>query len=375
MLFQQIKGLESTKKQLLKAVQNNHVAHAQLFWGQEGSASLALAWAYATYIHCENKQENGACGRCPACIKSQKLIHPDLNFVFPVTTTQKVKSKALSKDFMAEWREFLIENPYSNLNDWLEKIGADNKQGLISVEESRHIIQNLSMKPFESDFKIMIIWLPEKMNVQSANAILKVLEEPSPKTLFLMVCQEPDKLLATIISRVQALQIPNFTDEELAENLQSFFNIDSEKSQELAYLANGNLNEALYLSQNNQDDTHVFFRDWMRSCYKKDYTDLVKRGNDFAKLSKSIQRTILHYTLKVCRETMLWQSGGNEVLRLSQEKEKFVQGFSKVLSLSKTQFFYEQTNDSIRHLERNASPKIVFTDLSLCLSDLMQMKG
>lgn len=374
MLFQKIQGLNSIKRQLLNAVQNNHVAHAQLFWGQEGSASLALAWAYATYIHCENKQENDACGKCPACIKCQKLIHPDLNFVFPVTTTQKVKSKALSKDFMTEWREFLLENPYNNLNTWLEKIGADNKQGLISVEESRHIIQNLSMKPFEGDFKIMVIWLPEKMNIQSANAILKVLEEPSPKTLFLMVCQEPDKLLATIISRVQSLQIPNFTDEELSENLQTFFNINAEKASELAYLANGNLNKALYLEQHSEDETHTFFRDWMRSCYKKDYTDLVKRGNDFAKFSKSLQKTILQYALNISRETMLWQNGGNNILRLSEGKESFVQGFAKVLTLSKIQFFYEQTNDSIRHLERNASPKIVFTDLSLWLSDLMQIK-
>lgn len=269
MLFSQIKGLEETKASLIASVKNRHVAHAQLFAGPEGSGSLAMALAYATYINCEEKGETDSCGTCASCNKFNKLIHPDLHFVFPVSTTKSVSKDASSALFMKEWRNFIAENPYGGLIEWGNFIGAENKQLNISVDESRNIIKTVTMKSFEAEYKIMVIWLPEQMNSSSANAILKVLEEPPVKTIFLLVTQNPDKIITTVLSRTQRVKIRPFTDEEVTKYLIEDKKLDEKQARQIAYLADGNLNEGLRLLQQVEEDNHQMFREWMRLCYKK----------------------------------------------------------------------------------------------------------
>jgi DNA polymerase-3 subunit delta' len=213
MLFSEIIGQENTKKQLIDSVQTSRMSHAQLFSGPEGSGSLPLAIAYAQYVSCTQQGADDSCGVCPSCRKYNKLAHPDLHFVFPVATTDKVKSKPVSDLFLPEWRDILLTNPYFSFNQWLEHIGVDNKQGLIGTEEAGEIIRKLTLKTYESDYKVMVIWMPEKMNDSSANKLLKMIEEPPLKTLFLLVSEHPEQIITTIISRTQLVKVPRIDRE------------------------------------------------------------------------------------------------------------------------------------------------------------------
>ena len=367
MYFRDIFGLEEIKRTLIQAVQNNHVAHAQLFAGAEGSANLALALAYARYIHCENKGEYDACGRCAACSKMDKLVHPDLHFVFPANSTAKI-TKPSSQDLLKEWREFALQNVYGTITEWLAFIGAENKLPTISAEESRKIVSTLSLMAFESEYKILLIWLPEYMNITSANALLKILEEPPTKTLFFLVSQEPEKMLITIISRLQTLRVRSFSDVEIQSFLQEKKQISAEKATQVAHLAEGNLHRAVLLCEEVEDDNHILFRDWMRSCFKRDYAELYQKTEEFAKMSKEAQRNLLQYGLSMCREALIWQLAGQELSRLAEKEQEFVSGFSKTLGQHNVERFYQVLNDTILHLERNGNAKIVFFDTSLLLS-------
>ena len=219
MLFKEVLGQEKLKELLLHSVREGRMHHAQLFLGPKGSANLALALAFAQYVGCVSKQQDDACGTCPSCIKQMKFVHPDLHFVFTVATTTKVKAKPISKNFLTEWRSLLDENPYFSLFYWLKHIGVENKQGRISVEESAHILKDLSLKPYESETRMILIWMPEKMNIQAANKLLKIIEEPPQKTLFLLVAESTDNMLATVLSRTQLLKVPRHSDEEVLNYL------------------------------------------------------------------------------------------------------------------------------------------------------------
>ncbi|HXA02900.1 MAG TPA: hypothetical protein VNW99_12975 [Cytophagaceae bacterium] len=373
MLFSQIPGVEETKRTLINSVKNSHIAHAQLFQGREGSANLALALAYATYINCGNKEENDACGECPSCYKFNKLIHPDLHFVFPISTTKEVPKDALSNLFMKHWRSIVIENPYLNLNNWGDTIGSENKQLNISVDESRNILKSLVLKSFEAEYKILILWLPEMMNASSANAILKVLEEPPSKTIFLLVSNNPDKIITTILSRTQLITIRSFTDEEIKKNLTAKYSLDEKRAGQLAYLAEGNMNEAIRLKDEIQEDNHQLFRDWMRSCYKKNnIPEMVGWSESFQKIGREAQKHLLQYGLNTIRETFLFKHTGTEILRMQEDELKFVEGFSKVLDDLKIEQISRQLNEAYYHIERNANAKILFLDLSLNISSLMK---
>ncbi len=374
MLFSDIIGHDDTKQRLLRAVQTNHLAHALLFDGPTGSANLALALALAQYVNCEDKTDFDACGRCAACVKIQKLVHPDLHMVFPVANTAKGKT---SEAYLADWRTFLLERPYRTLPDWLETTGADNKQGNISAEEARNILQKLALKSYEGAYKIMLIWLPELMNVASANALLKVLEEPPAQTLFLLVSNQPDKLLITILSRTQRVAVRAFTDEEVATYLRQYENLDETTARRLAYLADGNLAEALQLSHDEAKGTgtsaqHTWFAEWMRDCYKQDLTKLVKQAEQFDGFSKEKQKGLLDYSIRLYRDLFLWQQGANALLRLPDDELNFVKNFSKVLTIHHIERIVADLNEAAYHLERNARAKMILLDMSLTFSRLIR---
>lgn len=384
MQFSEIIGHDETKQLLLRAVQTNHLAHALLFDGPVGGANLALALALAQYVNCEDRHgtdrlqsvgpDPDACGRCASCIKTQKLVHPDLHLVFPVANLAKGKT---SEAYLADWRKFLLDQPYRTLPEWLETTGADNKQGNISAEEARSILQKLSLKAYEGAYKIMLIWLPELMNVTSANALLKVLEEPPAQTLFLLVTNQPDKLLITILSRTQRIPVRAFSDDEVATYLRQQLNFDETTARRIAYLADGNLSTALQLSRPESDaasDQHTWFAEWMRDCYRQDLTKLVKQADQFDGFSKEKQKGLLDYSIRLYRDLFLWQQGVGALLRLPDDELAFVKNFAKVLTIQHIEHIVADLNEAAYHLERNARAKMVMLDMSLTFSRLIKTK-
>ena len=368
MTFSTIPGLESVKQILVDAVKSSHIAHAQLFVGAEGALNLPLALAYATYLHCENKGDD-ACRTCAACSKNAKFIHPDTHFVFPVSNVRNDKDEDRFKaEIMKSWRAFLTETPYGTLDDWTNYYGGEDKMALISREESREIIKALSLKPFESPHKVMIIWQPELMHPSAANGILKILEEPPPHTYFILVTNAADKLLPTIISRTQIVTVPLLDDAEIESHLTEKHGVEETRAHKIAQLADGNLNLAIKLIGNEEDNNTQRFTEWMRACFKRQYGSLVTIAEEYHGLDKLSQRNVMTYSINMMRETMLHLSGAVEINRTRGDELKFVQDFSKVMSIEKIEKSFRLINDASYHLERNGSAKMIFLDLSLKLS-------
>lgn len=365
MRFCDIPGLQDPKKLLVEAVKNHHAAHAQLFVGTEGALNLPMALAYATYLHCENPAED-ACGTCAACSKNAKYIHPDTHFVFPLSNVKNDKDEERFKaEILKSWRAFLLEQPSGTLDDWTNYYGGEDKLALISREESREIIKTLSLKPFESKNKVMIIWQPELMHPSAANGILKILEEPPPHTFFILVTNAAERLLPTIISRTQIVTIPLLQDEEMMAYITETKNITGSKPEKAVQLADGNLNLALKLLESEEDNNTLRFTEWMRACYKRNFGSLVAMADDYHGLDKLSQRNLMTYGMNMMRETMIHAAGVKDMNRTRGDELKFVQDFSKVMNLEKVEQSFKLMNDASYHLERNGSAKMIFLDLSL----------
>lgn len=371
--FTEIPGHTAIKEMLLRNGKAGHIPHAQLFTSPEGGAALHFAIAYAMYINCTNKQEEGSCGVCASCVKYKKLAHPDLHLIFPTVKVDKTDAK--SDNYVAAWRKFALENTYGSLTEWLQAIGGADKAPLINAEEGRLVIEKLTLKAFEAEYKVMLIWKPEFLNVQAANALLKILEEPPAKTVFLLVANEPQKLLATILSRCQTVNIPAFSDEEVAAYLQKkYADITSEKAHVIALAAEGNLQKAIHLLQNSPDDYNDFFVQWMRNCYSSKYDDLIKSAEQFADWNKTYQKNFIHYALATLRQALL--AKGTEVLlqRLPAPQKEFVQKFSKTLSIQQIEKIMQYINTAAYQLDQNANEKILFLDVSIEISQVFAQK-
>ena len=376
MRFADIPGQEETKRLLAQSVRRRHVAHAQLFRGAEGSAALALALAYAAYLNCEGRAADAAdsCGQCAACQKIDKLVHPDLNFILPVTTTKAVPKDAVSSKFAGEWRPFVLENPYQGLNDWMQHIGADNKQGSISKEESLQLLRLVSLTAFEARYKIVIVWLPELMHPAAANAVLKLLEEPPPATIFLLVSHAPEQLLPTIISRVQPVVVRPLAEEALTAYLQTARQLPEAQARQVAQLAEGNIGQALAAGLGGQEhDYFTFFVDWMRQCYGYKVDKLLSKSDEFQKLGRENQKDLLHYALGVLRKVLLFGLDPRLLPHLAATEQAFVQGFSKFVTPRNAEALTAELTDAHYHIERNANPRMVFVDSSLRLAELLRM--
>ena len=375
MRFQDIPGLELVKKQLSRAVQDQHIAHAQLFQGPVGGAQTAMALAFVSYLFCTQRKGDDACGTCPSCQKVHKGIHPDLFFVFPSITTKKVK-EAESNAFLPEWRKFLLESPYRTLPDWLLYLGAEgNRQGNIPVEETRKLLQKISLKPFEAPFKVVFLWHAESLNASSGNALLKTLEEPPSSTLFILICSDPQKLLTTILSRTQRIQVGTVEEDALASYLVGQTQIDIEKAQHLAMSCEGNVSWALEKALNENLSMATWFAEWMRAVYSKNLSKLSQLADDFDGLAKEEQKGILEYALHMFRQC-LYQIAGTPQLIKSLEKERtFIANFSKTLHQDTIGRMSEKVSEVYYHLERNARAKMVHLDLSLQLIRMFHAKN
>lgn len=377
MLFQEIIGQESVKKRLIHSVSDNRVSHAQLFLGPEGSGSLALALAYARYLCCENKSSEDSCGICSSCVKYNKLAHPDLHFVFPVNTSPIYDgTKPLSDYFLEHWRKSLLSNPYLNLNQWYEAIGIEKKQGLINAEESHEIIKKLALKAYESEYKIMIIWMPEKMNPSASNKLLKLLEEPPEKTVFLLVCENQEQLLSTILSRTQLVKILRLSDAGIENGLIKNQNLSPETAKSIAFLCDGNYNEALQLIDANDNEKlySATFISWMRFCYQVKVPDIMKWVEDVSAHGREKQKSFLNYAIQMIRESLLLNYADKSMVKLNGDIFDFLTKFAPFIHGANCMSMTEELNRAYSHIERNANPKILFLDLSFKMMKLLKVK-
>ncbi|SMB96730.1 DNA polymerase III gamma/tau subunits-like [Hymenobacter roseosalivarius DSM 11622] len=375
MRFAEIPDQTKVKQLLVQSVQRRHVAHAQLFRGAEGSAALGLALAYATFLNCEGRTstDGDSCGHCPACQKLDKLVHPDLNFIVPVTSTKQVPKDAVSSKFAADWRTFVLENPYQGLNDWMQHIGAENKQGSISKEESLQLLKLVSLKAFEGRFKIVLIWLPELMHPAASNAVLKLLEEPPSATIFLLVSHAPEQLLPTIISRVQPVVVRPFTEDELTAYLHDEQHIPEAKARQLAQIADGNLGAALAARTAPDNDYFTFFTEWMRLCFQDNFAKVLEKSDEFQKMGRENQKEFLHYALGLLRKVLLYGLDAQLIPHLPAAEQQFVSRFSRFVHPGNAESITTELNDAHYHVERNANPRMVFVDTSLRVAELLKI--
>lgn len=373
MQFAEIPGLDDLKKSLVASYKNNHIAHAQLFNSALGGGGLPVAISFATYLLCENKQDQDSCGECANCQKMAKLIHPDVHFIYPKPSASKSSDyDKLQTETLKKWRTFAAEKPYSDINDWVAYNGYENKNVLISREDSRNIIRTVSMKSFEGDFKILIIWYPEFMHPAAANGILKVLEEPPTQTIYLLVSYAYDNLLATIKSRTQIFNVTPFKEEVIKEYLVDNKGIDQTTAEKVARLSNGSMGKAIYELEHADKMAYEAFRNWMQMCLKGDYSGLLNMTEDFVRSSKPQQRNQLEFSIALIRDAILSKADNNELVNREGAEGEFIQKFGGFASLPALEKIYMSISECLGHLARNASPRITFMNLSLQCSKFLR---
>jgi DNA polymerase III subunit delta' len=369
MQFKQIVGQDAVKQRLLSSVKENRVSHAQLFLGPGGSGSLPLAVAYGQYISCENKQADDSCGECSSCRKYQKLMHPDLHFSYPFFAKHKEDTALL---FIEEWREAFLANPYLTLDTWRGYLAAENKQANINIAECHQIIKKLSFKPFESAYKILVLWLPEYLD-KAGNSLLKIIEEPQPNTLFLLVAQNQDLILNTILSRTQLIKIPALAYNDIKDHLIEKHNQTEPAAAEIAYLSNGSLSDALNMLQEGNVGYHGQFIQWLRLCFANKGIEVLAFVDQFSKAGRENQKNFLRYGISFIRECCLILSGAASLVHLPPAELETAQKMTGVMNISQANDMIAELEKAHYHVERNANPKILFLDVSLQLIKILNL--
>ncbi|MDK2771676.1 MAG: DNA polymerase III subunit delta' [Flavobacterium haoranii] len=381
MLFSEILGQEHIKNHLKRTADSGRIAHAQLFVGPEGSGTLPMAIAYAQYILCQNVSENNT--GIEACnLKFNHLSHPDLHFAFPVANSESVKSKATSANYINEWREFVLENSYGSLFDWYKKIGVERKQGQIGVEEASDINKALALKAYEGGYKVMIIWMADKMNTAASNKLLKLLEEPPAKTIFILITEHLEDILQTIYSRCQVLDFIGLPENIIAEGLISRENCDLKIAQKIAHQSEGNFNKALHILKQDNDDYpfEQWFIEWVRSAFKAKgnaaaIQDLIVWSETIAGLGREVQKQYLHYCVNFFRQALLTNYQAKSLVYYEPNVPKFeLEKFAPFVNGSNIGEIFKELENAIYHIERNGNSKIILTDLSIKLTRLIHKK-
>ena len=381
MLFKQVLGLDYLKKHLTTTAEAGRIPHTQLFVGAEGSGTLAMAIAYAQYVLCkntngENEGENSICNS-----KCNSLTHPDLHFAFPVANSDKVKSHAVSDHYLEEWRQFVQEQPYGNLFDWYRKVGIEKKQGQIGVDEAQDIVKKLSFKSYEGGYKILILWMAEKMNIAASNKLLKLIEEPPAQTIILLITEDEEQLINTIKSRCQILHFAPLPQQVIAEGL-SAKGLETSEANRLAHEANGNFNKALDLMNNDSEDLifEKWFVQWVRSAFKAKGNkaaihELILWSAEVAKNGREVQKKYLHYCITIIRQALLLNYNANELVYTKIHMDGFdLKKFAPFVHENNILDITRELEEAIFHVERNGNAKIIFTDLSIKLTRLLHTK-
>jgi len=377
MTFDKIIGLEHIKNHLKTSADQGRIAHAQLFCGANGYGTLAMAIAYAQHILCNNASDSDSCN-----LKFNSLSHPDLHFVFPVTTTSEVKSHPVSDMFLKDWRTFVSQKSYGSLFEWFQQIGAEKKQGIINVDEAAKIVQKLSLKSYEGGYKIMLIWAADKMNIASANKLLKLIEEPPEKTIFILITENEDQILQTISSRCQILQFPPLGAGAISSALQTMHNVEPASAEKIAHRAQGDFNKALHLLHNDGNDTlfEEWFITWVRAAFKAKgnkavVNDLIEWSESIASNGREIQKQFLHYCIDFFRQALLLNYSSPDLVFLEPQTANFqLNKFAPFVHGNNIEPIFEALQNALYHIERNGNGKIILTDLSIKLTRLLHVK-
>lgn len=373
MNFAKIYGHAELKQQLASIIDAQKISHAQLFYGKRGSAALPLALAYVAYLYCENKIDGDACGVCPSCLKNKTLSHPDVHFSFPYLLSDSGSKKVTTDDFLANWKALVIDKEgFITQDSWRDKAGIENKKAAIGTSESEHISSKLALKSFEGGYKTLVMWLPETMNETASNKLLKLIEEPPAKTLFILVTENPDVIIQTIRSRTQILTIPSYTTSEIVEVLQSKFEIEEAQVLSIANISEGNIEYALGLASGDTENQNFdLFKQWMRLCYQKDISSIIDWVDDLASLGREQHKSFVEYALHFVRNAMMTNYMGDKLVHLSGEELAFNQKFAPFIHHNNAIDFYNVLSTAHYNLGRNASPKPLLLDLSIKVNYLI----
>lgn len=377
MQFKDIIGQEEVKQKLRLSVQENRVPHAQLFLGPEGNGKLPLALAYAQYILCPNRTSTDSCGVCPSCQKISKLTHPDLHFVMPTTTTKSVKSNPEADLFLNEWREYVLQKEgYVDTSSWYEFLEVENKQGYISVRDAATLLRKLSFKAYEGEYKIAIIWMAEKMRVDTANKLLKLLEEPPEKTLFVLIAEDQEELLATIRSRTSLVKVPRVEQETIKNALVQRLHCSEQQASDAAIVADGNWIKAIELVNDSEDQKYYFrtFQQWMRYCFKAAINELIDFSNNIKSIGRERQKQLLEYGLGIVRNSLLVNNNLVQLVMLPEEEKKFNSGFAPFVKPANMIQIADLLEEASRQIERNGYAPLIFLDVSFKMTKLLRMK-
>jgi DNA polymerase-3 subunit delta' len=377
MLFKEIIGQKEIKDKLLRLVRDDRTPHALMLFGPEGTGKLALALALAQYVACTNRQQEDACGTCPSCIKFGKLVHPDLHFVIPVMKTGNMQSAPISDDYAETWRAAFLADHYLTEGQWYEALGAENKQGMINVRESETIMRKLSFKPYESDYRMVVIWLPEKMNQPAANKLLKLIEEPPEKTLILMATEQTDRILPTILSRTQLIHVPPVAATDLRDGIMKLEVQDPQLVDDVVKRAHGNVSIAFRMLRQDEAEQQNFelFTELMRLCYSRD----IIRVNDWvervAVMGRERQKQLADYSLRMLRENFILGFKQEGLTYMSAKESEFSEKFSPFIHEGNVYTLADAFTEAGNHIEANGNPRIILMDLSIRIIRLLMLKA
>lgn len=383
MLFTEVIGQQHIKKHLAQSVDNGRIPHAQLFVGKEGCGTLPMAIAYARYILCPKPSSDNGETENPCHLKFKNFSHPDLHFAFPVVTSDKAKSHPVSNNYLEEWRQLLKDQPYGNLFDWYKLLGVDNKQGQIGVDEAIDIVKSLSLKSFEGGYKVMIIWMAEKMNTACANKLLKLIEEPPAKTVFILIAEDEAQIINTILSRCQILHFPPLAEDVMRDALIKDYDLNISVASKIAHQANGNYNKACDLVYHDSEDLQFeeWFVFWIRSAFKargnkSAIHDLISWSEDIAKTGRETQKQFLQFCLNFIRQALLLNYNATELVYIEPKVENFkLENFAPFIHNNNVLEISEELQNAMYHIERNGNSKIILTDLSIKLTRLLHKKS
>ena len=399
MLFKDVVGQQNVKQHLAEMVQHNRLSHALLFLGKEGTGGLPMALAFAQYIVCEKVNPKSAsqpvgpslfgfdepavaapdetvyfdaCGVCAACTKSQQLVHPDIHFSYPVIP-KKSGSSPKSSDYAADWREFIRQQPYGNAYDWLQFIGAENKQGNITAEECNDIIRQLSLKSFESEYKILLMWMPEYLG-KEGNKLLKLIEEPPANTLFILVAEKEEQILQTILSRTQLVKLPLLNNIDIEEALIQRSETPPQQAKMVARISEGNYHEALQLLQHAGEDWLTMLREWMNASVKAGPAAQVKWVDEAAKMGREKQKQFLQYFIHTLEQCIRLRIMGAGHITLAEKELDFAQRMNKISSVTQQQAIISELDNATYYIERNANAKMLFLALTIKMQHIIKDK-
>ncbi len=377
MFFKDVIGQDHIKKHLKSTTEKGRIPHAQMFVGKEGFGTLPMAIAYAQYLLCATSNNEDSCR-----VKCEKLTHPDLHFAFPVTANDKVKKHPVSDLFLEDWRTYIKEQPYGSLYNWLQFIGVENKQGLMGVDEAENIVKSLQLKSYEGGFKVMIIWMAEKMNASASNKLLKLIEEPPEKTLFILCTENEEQIINTIKSRCQTIHFPALSEEEIAHSLIAKEKISESAAYKIAHQSEGNYNKALHLLLHDSSDAvfEQWFITWVRTAFRAKgnatvVQQLVSWSDEISKSGRETQKRFLHYCLQFFRQALLLNYNSEEIVFLETETAGFdLKKFAPFVHSGNVLEISNEISSAIYHIERNGNPKIILLDLSIKLTRLLHTK-